>query len=250
MLHTVYDIPYTKFEVLRILKPSFEPLRANLGQQVYQHLRDKIFSMEIEPGTSLGVGEIAAQLGVSRSPVRDALLMLVSEGIVELLPNGGYGVIQFDRKYIDDAFVLRRALEVTAVRLCVENLERERVQALRDTWEKFRLADVSDPQLRERHVSADQHLHQSLTEMCGNAMLKDVLDKVISITGLIRMWYYTASVPNSQLIMTAEEHLKFLDAMLAHNADGAAAAMEDHVRNAHARTLARLDMAEAGTMPH
>ena len=227
------------------MKPSFEPLRANLGQQVYQHLRDEIFSMKIDPGTNLGVGEIAAQLGVSRSPVRDALLMLVSEGIVELLPNGGYQVIQFDRKYIDDAFVLRCALEVTAVRLCVENLDRERVQALKEIWEQFRLGDESDPTLRERHVSADQQLHQSLAEMCGNAMLKDVLDKVIAITGLIRMWYYTGVVPNSYLVMTANEHLKFIDAMLAEDAEVAAAALDEHVRNAQARALARLDAAAA-----
>src|SRR5262249_59287415 len=97
-------------------KPSFIPLRANLGQQVYQYLLDQIYTMALEPGTQLGIGEIADQLGVSRSPVRDAFLRLMAEGVLELLPNGGYRVIKFTRKYIDDVFVVRHALELTAVR--------------------------------------------------------------------------------------------------------------------------------------
>ena len=57
-------------------------------------LREQIYRMEIAPGTRLGVSEIAEQMGVSRSPVRDALMMLVNEGVVEVNSTGGYRVIQ------------------------------------------------------------------------------------------------------------------------------------------------------------
>src|SRR6266540_2411426 len=95
--YTVYSIPYIIYSEVsgKMLKPDFVPLRANLGQQVYQYLIDKIYKMEIEPGTQLGIGEMADQLGVSRSPVRDAFLRLLAEGVLELLPSGGYRVIQF-----------------------------------------------------------------------------------------------------------------------------------------------------------
>src|SRR5690348_853834 len=81
---------------------NFVPLRENLGQQVYQHIREKIYRMELTPGSRLGVGEIAEQMGVSRSPVRDALMMLVNEGVVEVNSSGGYRVIELDRSLIED----------------------------------------------------------------------------------------------------------------------------------------------------
>src|SRR5262249_61760307 len=112
-------------------KPSFIPLRANLGQQVYQYLLDQIYTMALEPGTQLGIGEIADQLGVSRSPVRDAFLRLMAEGVLELLPNGGYRGIKFTRKYIDDVFVVRHALELTAGRVGARKLRRPRARPVR-----------------------------------------------------------------------------------------------------------------------
>jgi DNA-binding GntR family transcriptional regulator len=222
-------------------KPGFVPLRTNLGQQVYRHLLDQIYQLEIEPGTQLGIGEIADQLGVSRSPVRDAFLRLTAEGVLELLPNGGYRVIQFTRKYIDDVFVVRHALELTAARLSVENLDRARVQRLRDTWAQFTDADPADPTLLERHGQADQDLHQAIAEMSGNLLLKDALDKIIAIAALIRRWHYAGSIPHHHLILTAEEHLRVLDAMLDGDADDAVAALDEHLSIAHTRTLERLD---------
>ena len=230
-----------------MVKPSFVPLRTNLGQQVYQHLLDKIYKIEIAPGTQLGIGDIADQLGVSRSPVRDACLMLMADGVVELLPSGGYRVIQLNRKYIDDVFVVRHALELTAVRLSVQNLDRERVRQLRDTWAQFEVADPSaaaDLHFLEQHISADQDLHQCIAEMSRNLLLKAALDKIVSIAALIRRWHYSSNIPHSQLVLTAEEHLKVLDAMLAGDAEGAVAALDTHLTCAHARTIERLDAAQ------
>lgn len=224
-----------------MLKPSFVPLRANLGQQVYQYLLDQIYTMAIEPGTQLGIGEIADQLNVSRSPVRDAFLRLMAEGVLELLPNGGYRVIEFTRKYIDDVFVVRHALELTAVRLSVQNLDRERVRRLRDTWAQFAGAEPADPTLLERHSQADQDLHLVLAEMSGNLLLKDALDKIIAIAALIRRWHYAGNIPHRHLMMTVTEHLSILDAMLAADADGAVAALDQHLMQARERTLERLD---------
>jgi DNA-binding GntR family transcriptional regulator len=224
-----------------MLKPGFVPLRTNLGQQVYQYLLDKIYKMEIEPGTQLGIGEMADQLGVSRSPVRDAFLRLMAEGVLELLPNGGYRVIQFTRKYIDDVFVMRQALELTAIRLGVQHLDRGRVQQLRDTWAQLSAADPADLSLLERHGSADQDLHQVIAEMSGNLLLKDALDKIIPIAALIRRWHYAGAIPHHHLMMTAQEHLHVLDAMLAGDAEAAVAALDEHLSTAHMRTLERLD---------
>lgn len=227
-------------------KPSFVALRTNLGKQVYQHLLDKIYKMEIPPGSQLGIGEIADQLGVSRSPVRDACLMLIADGVIELLPSGGYRVIRLNRTYIDDVFVVRHALELTAVKLSTQQADRERLRRLREIWTQFEVVDMAaaaDPDFLERHISADQDLHQSIAEMSRNILLKDALDKIVSIAALIRRWHYSSNIPHYQLVLTAAEHLKVLDAMIAGDAMGAAIALDEHLTSAHARTLDRLDSA-------
>src|SRR5262245_55572732 len=165
-----------------LTQTTFTPLRENLGQQVYQHLRDKIYRMEIAPGTRLGVSEIAEQMGVSRSPVRDALMMLVNEGVVEVNSTGGYRVIQLDRSYIQDAFVVRRALELAAMPLTMERLNRARIEQLRDRWTAFeQLPDT----LLDDEINADQQLHKTIAEMSHNRLLIDALDRITSITWLI-----------------------------------------------------------------
>ena len=221
---------------------NFEPMRANLGQQVFEHLRDKIYRMEIKPGTRIGISEIAEQLGVSRSPVRDAFLMLVQEGIVEPIP-GSYRVIQFDRKRITDIFAVRRALELTAVRLSVEALDRARVERLHETWERFRDMDTDDLEFLERHLQADNDLHRNIVEMANNLLLQQFLDKVISLAALIRRWQYSGGSPYQHLGAASVEHLKVLDAMLSGDPDAAVAALDEHLTLAHARSLARLDTA-------
>ncbi len=223
------------------LRPQFEPLRTNLGQQIAQHLRERIYRMDIQPGSRLGVGQIADQLGVSRSPVRDAFHMLVAEGLVEALPSGGYRVFEPTRKYIDDVFVMRRSLELTAVRLSVQNLDVERVAELQSLWQRLESIDEQDSVAVDEHIVADNLLHQSLAEMSQNHMLQESLDRIISVVSLIRRWQYSGGVPRQHLALTAREHLAVLDAVLAGNAEGAVAAMGAHLDSAYGRSLARLE---------
>jgi DNA-binding GntR family transcriptional regulator len=224
------------------LDTNFEPVRVNLGQQVYDYLRDQIYNMEIEPGTRLGVGDIADKLGVSRSPVRDAFVRLMAEGIVEPSASGRYRVLKLTRKYIEDIFVIRRALELAAVRLCVENLDEKRVRQLRDTWQQFRQGYEVDSQFVEMHASADHSLHRNIAEMSQNPLLTEALDRIMSLAALIRRWTYVGQVPNEMLTTTADEHLKVLDAILRRDADGAVAALDEHLNRAQARTLNWLDL--------
>lgn len=219
-------------------------MRANLGQQVFEHLRDKIYRTDIKPGERIGISEIAEQLGVSRSPVRDAFLMLVQEGIVEPIP-GSYRVIQFDRKRITDIFAVRRALELAAVRLSVESLDRARVRHLRETWERLQDVDENDPEFLERHLQADNDLHQSIAEMANNLLLQQLLDKVISLAALIRRWQYSGGSPYQHLGSASAEHLAVLDAMLSGDPDAAVAALDELLTLAHARSLARIDTVSA-----
>lgn len=220
---------------------TFTPLRENLGQQVYQHIREKIYRMEIPPGTRLGVSEIAEQMGVSRSPVRDALMMLVNEGVVQVNSTGGYRVIQLDRSYIENAFVVRRALELAAMQLCLASLDRTRVEQLRERWTRFQTTADVNPQHLEDELKADQELHKSIAEMSGNPLLIDALERITSITWLVSRFTYASVQQLHYGPLTAQEHLRVLDAMLSDNVQAAVTALDEHLNSAFSRSLARLD---------
>lgn len=227
-----------------MLKTSgFTPQRENLGHQVYQHLREKIYRMEIAPGARLGVSEIAEQMGVSRSPVRDALMMLVNEGVVQVNSAGGYRVIRLDRSYVQDAFVVRHALELAAMRLCMDHFDRWQTQQLREKWVSFQQPADGDPQKLEEEIQADQELHKMIAEMSMNRLLSDALDRITSITWLISRFTYASVQQHQYGPLTAQEHLRVLDAMLAGNGDAAVAALDEHLTRAFARSLERLDSA-------
>ncbi len=222
---------------------NFSPVKANLGSQIFQHLRDRIYRMELLPGSRLGVGEIADQLGVSRSPVRDAFHMLLTEGLIVPGPASGYRVIDFDRKYIDDVFEVRRVLELLAVRLCIANLDRDRVEQLRATWQELYCPTVNAPQSLEVHLSADAELHRAICDMSENAVLQDTLIKIIERAALIRRWVFTGGVTQDYLVTLAGEHLRVLDAILTCSVDAAIAEMDKHLESGQARARKRLDAA-------
>lgn len=220
--------------------PTFTPLRENLGQQVYQHLREKIYRMEIPPGTRLGVSEIAEQMGVSRSPVRDALMMLVNEGVVQVNSTGGYRVIELNRAFIEDAFVVRRALELAAMPLTMARLDRKRIETLRAKWLAF---EQPDQMPLEDEIQADQELHKTIAQMSGNALLIDALERITLITWLISRFSYSNQEKPHYAQVTAEEHLHLLDAMLTGDSAAPLAALDQHLTNAFARSMERLDSA-------
>lgn len=201
--------------------------------------------MQIAPGSRLGVGQIADELGVSRSPVRDAFHLLVAEGLVEPLPSGRYRVFQLDRKYIEDVFVVRRALELTAVQLAVQHLDVGRVKALREVWMKLKSIDENDPKALDEHITADNNLHRSFAEMSQNQLLQDSLDRIISVATMIRRWQYSGGLPQQHLMQTATEHLQVLDAVLAGDEKAVVAALGAHLDSAYRRSLARLEVVSA-----
>jgi DNA-binding GntR family transcriptional regulator len=171
-------------------------------------------------------------------------MMLVNEGVVEANSTGGYRVIQLTRAYIEDAFVVRRALELAAMPLCMTHLERPRVESLRATWKKL-TSPRKDAQQLEEQIRADQELHNTLAHMSKNRLLIDALDRITSITWLISRFTYANAQQRQYGSITAQEHVRVLDAMLAGDTDAAVTALDEHLTRAFARSLERLDSAQS-----
>src|SRR3954452_16719291 len=103
---------------------------ARAGAAVYERLRDAIVSTELEPGRQISENELAEMLGVSRTPVREAVAKLRDDQLVEVVPQLGTFVSRISVAGVDDAQFLREALECSAVRLAAERVDKADVATL------------------------------------------------------------------------------------------------------------------------
>lgn len=133
-------------------------------------VRELILGGELSAGTRLGEAELADRLGVSRTPVREALIALEGEGLVRSAPRKGFVVVAPNERMVRESFPILSALEAMAVRLSGEKLRAEAP----------RLREINETLRREkrkaRAYGLDRALHAAFTEHCGNQRLLSLLD--------------------------------------------------------------------------
>src|SRR5215468_7391889 len=103
-----------------------------IPEQVYRLLRQSIITLRLPPGATIIEKEITDQLGISRTPVRDALRQLADEGLVTIKPQSGTFVALIDRLQLEEGRVIRRALEIEAVRLAATRADAAAIERLGD----------------------------------------------------------------------------------------------------------------------
>ncbi|MFC7328228.1 GntR family transcriptional regulator [Marinactinospora rubrisoli] len=138
-----------------------------LSGQVYDRLYQAIVTVRYPPGGRLSEKDLAAELGVSRTPVRDAVYRLAEEGLVEVFPQHGTFVARIDQQAFADAQFVRESLERSALRLATERATSEHIARMRAN-----LAEQEDAMRRadaERFVELDQRLHQLLFDAAGHS---------------------------------------------------------------------------------
>ncbi|MCO6187464.1 GntR family transcriptional regulator [Rhizobium sp. L1K21] len=147
-------------------------------------LRDLVLNGGVEPGERLSEVALAQKLDVSRTPLRTALQKLELEGLVELIPSGGYAVRRFTLQDVMDSIELRGVLEGTAARLAAERgAESERLTTLRaivGDLEKI-LADGAEALNFEAYEEKNEVFHETLAELSGSEIIKREIARVTSL---------------------------------------------------------------------
>ena len=177
----------------------------------YESLKRRLLAGEFAPGSRLGEERLAAAIGVSRTPVREALGRLHSEGLVERLPDGGYGPTLIDLHLIRELYEIRFALERCAIRRTLDGEpahDEERVATLRREWEDM---DASTEAVDGGFVLLDEDFHERLAGAAGNAALVDQLHKVNERIRVVRMHDFLTV---ERVELTIEQHVAVLDALL------------------------------------
>jgi DNA-binding GntR family transcriptional regulator len=210
-----------------------------LGRQVYEHLLQRILSGELVPGTTLREGELAAQLEVSRTPIREALGRLSEYGVVESRPNHGAVVRRLGREELIHIYQVREALEGMAIQLACGKLTDADFARLDTLAEAAR--DPSAPHAFKACDDFDAGLHLLIADRTGNPILAREIRKLHDITRLIHDQLERVLVdgPRSgpgerREFRTSDwrEHVGILAALKSGKPDDCRAAMVAHIRSA------------------
>ena len=210
-----------------------------LSRQVYQQLLRQIFSGELTPGCPLRETELSAQLGVSRTPIREALGRLAEYGVVESRPNHGCVVSRLGRNELIHLHQVREALEGMAIELACGKLTDADFARL-DT-----LAEASRDQVAPDYLKAceqfDVALHGLIAERSGNPILVREIRKLHEMTLLIHDQLETVLIgghrvdPDEQRELRSmgwREHLRIVAALKSKMPERCRAAMVAHIRSA------------------
>ncbi len=220
-------------------------MAGNHSQRAYRHLRQKLLDGSVPPGARLSYGSIGREIGVSATPVREAVGQLASEGFVELVPQLGAIVRALTRDETVELYELREALECFAIRRATERVG-ERLLA--ELEENLRASAALVEKLRRsgrkaaaKSVSAPFHaldlaFHMTLLEAAGNRrMLKVVGDSHI----LARIFQADRHAFRLDILETTQaEHEAIAAAVGRRDADAAEEAMRRHIRHSLELTLA------------
>mgnify|MGYP001164599332 CR=1 FL=1 len=208
----------------------------SLSGQVYNQIKTLSLCNEILPGQKLHHQELSERLGVSRTPVREALTRLAQEGYVSLLPNRGFTCKEISLQEADDLYQLREALEDFAVETAVDNLTEASFAGLSAKINAYG-KDVQKRFTRDRLVY-DQNIHLEIAHLSGNETLTKTLAQVFERIILKRR---TDGLYDPARGITAhQEHLKLLQAMKRHNTQDAVKLVRAHIRAGRDNVLADL----------
>ncbi len=208
----------------------------NLSARVYLEIKALILRNEIMPGQKLHHQELSERLGVSRTPVREALTRLVQEGYASLLPNRGFICKEIGMQEAEELYELREALEAFAVEKAVGRLDGSAVERLQKKMELYG-NDTQKRFTRERLIY-DQNIHLEIAAIASNETLKRTLGQVFE--RIIFKRKTDALYDPARGVIAHQEHLRLLEAMRRRNVDEAVRIIRNHIQEGKTNVLSDL----------
>lgn len=207
---------------LKLNMDEYLPLR----DVVFKTLRQAILKGELAPGERLLEVQLADKLGVSRTPVREAIHKLSQEGLVVLIPRKGAEVASISEKSLRDVLEVRLALETLAVRLACERITEENLAILQQEFDAFRKAVERDALLDI--TQRDEAFHDAIYNSTCNTRLVTMINNLREQMYRYRMEYIKERDKRETLV---REHLEIMNAIKAGDSEAAQDAIRRHIDN-------------------
>jgi DNA-binding GntR family transcriptional regulator len=214
-----------------------KPLQCNHGlrrQAIVQSLLTEVFQGRLRTGQHLVAQELAERLGVSQTPIREALIELGGMGIIDLLPNRGAIVRHVAAKDVREICQVRRALECEAARSACGRIDLAELHALAAELRRLMALPSSSVGFIREARAVDSQLHDLIADSCDNVFLAKELGRLKTLFRAFRdvAWEWDEARNDCHRIAEeSREHLAIVEALLAGDAKGAARAMARHIRS-------------------
>lgn len=206
-----------------------------IRHRIYDQLRAEIMSCDLQPGSEVREGELASKFGVSKSPIRDALQRLESEGLIEIAPRKGHRVAPISVSDAKDMLDMREMLEAGALRAAVvraSDADLKSLDALRD-------ADTND---MNNFSEYNRKFHLRLCELSGNRLLADTMARLMeSYDRLCIVSLSTRRNGVDSMTDALADHHTIIDALQARSATLATRASARHIRKSRSTVMQGLE---------
>ncbi|MGH8701756.1 MAG: GntR family transcriptional regulator [Burkholderiales bacterium] len=217
--------------------------KSNLAVAVYDRIKNDIFDFRLLPGERFTETEVAERVGVSRTPVREALYKLEREGYIQVSSRNGWSVKPFDFEAFEDLYDVRVILELAATRKLCEREGKPELDELKETWLVPPEKRIRDPQMV---CELDERFHASLVAAAGNPQLARIHHEITEQIRIIRRLDFTQP---DRIDSTYDEHAQILRNVLRRRLDQSNLLLRSHIESSKASvrkiTLHRLHTARA-----
>ena len=218
--------------------PAADEAGGSQAVKAQLRLREMILAGELAGGARIAELTLVERLGVSRTPIRAALMRLEQEGLLDALPNGGYAVRTFSERDVSDSIELRGTVEGLAARLAAERgvagVVLTEARTCLDEIDRVLEQPALDDESFTRYVAANQRFHNLLAEMAGSTVLARELERVVNLPFASPSGFVVvqANTPRARdmLIVAQDQHRQVLDAIERREGARAESIMREHSR--------------------
>ena len=202
--------------------------RAPLYEEVAERLRQRIFAKELEPGSWIDELKLCAELGISRTPMREALKVLASEGLVTMRVRRGAYVTEMSERDVREAYHLLSLLESDAAAVVARQASDAQLAELRELHRALEESLADGEAGRERFFAANERFHLRIVEIDGNRWRMQIITDLRRVMKLNR---HHSLFKQGRLQESLQEHREMLAALLERDADRAARLVRCHFDN-------------------
>ncbi len=195
----------------------------SLSQQAYERIRHKIIALDLPPGSVINETALREELGLGRTPIREALQRLALEKLIVIIPRRGTFVAEIGITDLHRLFEARLVLEAFAARLACRRGKEKHWQQMAAVLARADEPDVDQEQL----IAIDEACHEIIYEAADNKFLRDILVSLYALS--LRLWYYSLFHIGG-MREAVIEHVRIMEQLREHNEDEAARLIVEHIQ--------------------
>jgi DNA-binding GntR family transcriptional regulator len=208
----------------------------NLRERVYEIIKRTIIFQEIPQGEKIDEENLAKQLGVSRTPIRESLFRLEKEGIIKIIPRRGAFVVKHSKESIIEILLVREVLEGLATRLAVDHINPQAIDTMKSLFKGFSESNIHDQS--NNYTKVDLEFHNLIIKGSRNDLLMSLMNILNDHIQMLRLRTVALKGRPEQSL---REHIDIIDALEKRNTSLAESLMRTHIQNIRESVLKNIE---------